>query len=141
MESQEIWMWIIIIVISLSLSALFSGCEIAYISSDRVRVELDVKRGGFISRIINLFYSKPDLFISTILVGNNIVLVVYGMAAAALLEPLIQQVYDNEGFVLLMQTIISTAIVLLTGEFFPKAVFRINPNRSLKLASSPLFLF
>ena len=141
MESQEIWMWIIIIVISLSLSALFSGCEIAYISSDRVRVELDVKRGGFISRIINLFYSKPDLFISTILVGNNIVLVVYGMAAAALLEPLIQQIYDNEGFILLMQTIISTAIVLLTGEFFPKAVFRINPNRSLKLASSPLFLF
>ena len=140
MTTEEFWMWIIIIVISLTLSALFSGCEIAYISSDRVRVELDVKRGGLISRIINLFYSKPDLFISTILVGNNIVLVVYGMAAAALLEPQIAKIYDNEGFILLMQTLISTAIVLLTGEFFPKAIFRINPNRSLKFFSSPLFL-
>lgn len=140
MTTEEFWMWIIIIVISLTLSALFSGCEIAYISSDRVRVELDVKRGGLISRIINLFYSKPDLFISTILVGNNIVLVVYGMAAAALLEPQIAKIYNNEGFILLMQTLISTAIVLLTGEFFPKAIFRINPNRSLKLFSSPLFL-
>ncbi len=139
--TPEIWTWIFIIVVSLMLSALFSGCEIAFISSDRVRVELDVKRGGLISRIINRYYSKQDLFISTILVGNNIVLVVYGMAAAALLEPQIEKVYDNEVFVLLMQTLISTAVVLLTGEFFPKAIFRINPNRSLKLFSAPLFCF
>lgn len=139
--TPEIWTWIFIIVVSLMLSALFSGCEIAFISSDRVRVELDVKRGGLISRIINRYYSKQDLFISTILVGNNIVLVVYGMAAAALLEPQIEKVYDNEVFILLMQTLISTAVVLLTGEFFPKAIFRINPNRSLKLFSAPLFCF
>lgn len=139
---EEFWMWTAIIIISLIFSALFSGSEIAYISADRVRVELDVKKGGFVNNIINRFYSKQDLFISTILVGNNIVLVIYGMGAAKLLEPWIEEmIWDNKAFVLGMQTLISTGIILLTGEFFPKAIFRINPNRSLKLFSIPIFFF
>lgn len=139
---EEFWIWTAIIIISLIFSALFSGSEIAYISADRVRVELDVKKGGFVNNIISRFYSKQDLFISTILVGNNIVLVIYGMGAAKLLEPWIEEmIWDNKAFVLGMQTLISTGIILLTGEFFPKAIFRINPNRSLKLFSIPIFFF
>ena len=117
------------------------GCEIAYISSNRVKVEIDVKRGGFIGRIINLYYKYQDLFISTILVGNNIMLVIYGMGAAELLDPWLKGIYDNEVFILLMQTLISTAIILITGEFFPKTIFRINPNSSLRYFALPIFFF
>lgn len=142
MEIDALWTWVAIIGISLVFSALFSGSEIAYISSDRVRVELDVKKGGLINKIINLYYSQQDMFISTILVGNNIMLVIYGMGAAKILEPWIAStMWDNEAFVLGMQTLISTAIILLTGEFFPKAIFRINPNRSLKIFSIPIYIF
>ena len=84
---MELGTWIAISLVSLLLSGLFSGTEMAYVTADRVRTELDVKRGGPLSRIINRFYSNSELFISTILVGNNIVLVIYGMGAAALLEP------------------------------------------------------
>ena len=133
--------WLIITIVSLVLSALFSGVEIAYISSNRVKVEIDVKRGGFIGKIINLYYSRQELFISTILVGNNIVLVIYGMGAAALLEPWIAVWCPNEAGILIIQTLISTAIILLTGEFFPKTIFRINPNSSLRVFSLPIFVF
>ncbi|MDE7443687.1 MAG: CNNM domain-containing protein, partial [Muribaculaceae bacterium] len=133
--------WIIIAIISLAFSALFSGFEIAYVSADRVRAELDLQKGGITSRIIDRYFSDPEFFISTLLVGNNIVLVIYGMAAAALLEPWLEQLYPNEAFILIMQTLISTAIILLTGEFFPKTIFRINPNTSLKVFALPMFLF
>lgn len=133
--------WLIIALISLVFSALFSGSEIAYVTSDRVRVELDMKKGGLMSRILSRFYSSSELFISTILVGNNIVLVIYGMGAAAMLDPWLKALYDNEVFVLLMQTLISTTVILITGEFLPKTIFRINPNRSLKLVAIPLYLF
>lgn len=133
--------WLIIALVSLTFSALFSGVEIAYISSNRVKVEIDVKRGGFIGRIINLYYKYQDLFISTILVGNNIMLVIYGMGAAELLDPWLKSIYDNEVFILLMQTLISTAIILITGEFFPKTIFRINPNSSLRYFALPIFFF
>ncbi len=133
--------WLIIAVVSLAFSALFSGVEIAYISSNRVKVEIDVKRGGFIGHIVNLYYKYQDLFISTILVGNNIMLVVYGMGAAALLSPWLESIYPNEVFVLVMQTLISTAVILITGEFFPKTIFRINPNSSLRYFALPIFCF
>lgn len=138
--SPDILHWLIIALISLLFSALFSGVEIAFITSDRVRVELDVKKGGVISRILNLFYRNSEFFISTILVGNNIVLVIYGMGAAALLEPWLESVYPHEAFILLMQTLISTGVILLTGEFFPKTIFRINPNASLKVVALPVWL-
>ena len=133
--------WIIITLVSLLLSALFSGCEMAYVTSDRVRVELDSKRSGPIAAILRLFYSNSELFISTILVGNNIMLVIYGMGAAELLDPWLKGIYDNEVFILLMQTLISTAIILITGEFFPKTIFRINPNSSLRYFALPIFFF
>lgn len=130
--------WILITLISLILSGFFSGTEMAYVTSDRVRVELDVKKGGPVSRILSLFYSKSEFFISTILVGNNIVLVIYGMGAAALLEPWLKTISGNDGVILLLQTLISTGVILLVGEFFPKSVFRINPNTSLKVVAVPM---
>lgn len=134
--------WLIIALISLLFSALFSGTEIAFISSNRVRVELDVQKGGLTSKIINRFYSNPEFFISTILVGNNIVLVIYGMGAAALLDHWLGSIFQqNEALVLVMQTIISTIVILLTGEFLPKTMFRINPNSSLKYLSLPIAFF
>ena len=133
--------WITITIISLILSALFSGSEIAYISSDKVRVELDVKKGGIINRIINLFYTRQNMFITTVLVGNNVVLIIYGMGMSELIDPWLQSFNSNEAFILAMQTLISTGIILFVGEFFPKTIFRINPNTSLKVFSIPIYLF
>ncbi len=133
--------WLIVALISLIFSGLFSGMEIAFISSDRVRVELDAQSGGVIGRLIGRFYSEEDIFISTLLVGNNIVLVVYGMGAAALLEPWLAAHISSDALMLLCSTIISTGIILLTGEFLPKSVFRINPNLSFKIFAVPIFIF
>ena len=138
---MELGTWIAISLVSLLLSGLFSGTEMAYVTADRVRTELDVKRGGPLSRIINRFYSNSELFISTILVGNNIVLVIYGMGAAALLEPPLRSIFNNEAIVLTCQTLASTAVILLIGEFLPKTVFGIKPNSSLKIIALPIYLF
>lgn len=133
---------IIVAVISLIFSGLFSGTEIAYITSDRVRVEVDLKRGGLIRRIIGRFYSDEELFISTILVGNNIMLVVYGMGAAFLIENCwLDHYHMNQALVLVLSTLISTGVILVTGEFFPKSVFRINPYTSLKVIAIPVYVF
>ena len=141
-ESIQPITWLIISLVSLIFSGLFSGSEIAFITANRVRVELDMKKGGIRSKIFSRFFSDPEFFISTILVGNNIVLVIYGMGAAALLDPWIKDVItDNEALVLILQTIISTAVILLTGEFLPKTIFRINPNSSLKYLALPIYLF
>lgn len=113
----------------------------AFVTGDRVRVELDSERGGIIGFILKRFYSNADLFISTILVGNNIMLVVYGMGTAKLMEPLLETVLTGEAAVLVAQTLISTAVILLMGEFFPKTIFGINPNTSLKVFAIPIFLF
>ena len=104
-------------------------------TSDRVRVELDIQKGGLIGRCLSLFYSNPNFFISTILVGNNIVLVIYGIGAAKMLEPWLETLFHNQAWVLISQTLLSTLVILLTGEFFPKTIFRINPNRSLRLVA------
>ncbi len=134
--------WIIIVLVSLLFSAIFSGMEIAFVSADRVRAELDTHKGGLSARIIDRYFSRPDFFITTMLVGNNIVLVIYGMAAAKLLEPwLIQWLGGSETLVLLVQTIITTVIIIFTGEFIPKTLFRINPNASLRVAGTPMYLF
>lgn len=134
--------WIIITAVSLLCSALFSGSEIAYITSDRVRTEIDAKRGGMLGRIINRFYADTEFFISSILVGNNVMLVIYGMGAAAMLEPWLREhVTQSEVLVLILQTLISTLVILLTGEFLPKTIFRINPNNSLRLFAIPIYFF
>ncbi len=138
---MDLTVWIVITVVSLFFSALFSGTEMAYVTADRVRVEIDIKRGGMISRIIKRFYANAEFFISSILVGNNVMLVIYGMGAAALLDAPLARLTDNEAVILLAQTIISTAVILLTGEFIPKTIFKINPNSSLKIIAIPVYLF
>ncbi len=127
-------------IVSLLFSGFFSGMEIAFVSSNKVRVEIDVKKSGLINRIIDMFYAHKDTLISTLLVGNNIANVVYGMAIAQLCLPMLEAAFgQNEAVLLLAQTLISTVIVLFAGEFLPKTMFRINPNQSLR-ACSPLML-
>ncbi len=134
--------WILITLISLILSGFFSGVEIAFITADRVRIGLDTSRGGLLNNIIGRYYAHQEFFISTILVGNNIMLVIYGMGAAALLEPWIAaHISTNQGVILLCQTLISTLVILFTGEFIPKSIFRINPNTSLKVFALPVYFF
>lgn len=134
--------WYIITGISLLLSALFSGMEIAFVTADRVRTKLDVARGGIISKLLEKFYSDSEFFISSILVGNNIMLVIYGMGIAKILEPaIVSWGVTSSAMVLLIQTLISTIIILFAGEFIPKTTFRINPNSSLKIFALPIFLF
>lgn len=133
--------WIIVTLVSLLFSGLFSGAEMAFVTSDRVRVEIDVKQGGIIGRVLRRFYANPQFFISSILVGNNIVLVIYGMGAAKLLDPLQDPLGIDDGTLLLLQTIASTIVIIITGEFLPKTIFRINPNASMRFIAIPIFLF
>ncbi|MDE6831947.1 MAG: hemolysin family protein [Muribaculaceae bacterium] len=132
--------WLIISIISLIFSAIFSGVEIAFVTSDRVRLEIDLQKGGLTSKLLNRFYNNSEFFISTILVGNNVVLVIYGIGAAKLIEPWLTLHIDSSFLVLLLQTLISTGIILITGEFLPKTIFRINPNVSLRYFALPIYL-
>ena len=132
--------WIAIIIIALLFSAFFSGMEIAFVSSNKVRAELDMKQKGLLSRILSLFYGNEEQFISTMLVGNNIALVIYGMGMAALLEPVIALVWNQEAFVVLMQTLLSTLLILFVGEFMPKTIFRIDPNATMRFFAPLVWL-
>ena len=114
--------------------------EIAFVSSNKVRAEIDMSRGGIINGLLNIFYGNREMFISTLLIGNNIANIVYSMAMARLLSIPLQQWVTNEALLLLVQTLIATLIILIFGEFIPKSVFRINPNASLRTSSIPLFM-
>ena len=131
---------LIIALIALLCSAFFSGMEIAFVSSNKVRAEIEMARGGIINRILNIFYSKREMFISTLLIGNNISNIVYSMAMAQLLTIPLKAYIANEAVMLLVQTLIATLIILIFGEFVPKSMFRINPNASLRTASIPLYM-
>lgn len=128
------------IIITLILSAFFSGMEIAFVSSNKLRFELEKKQRNLTSAILGIFYSHPQQFISAMLVGNNIVLVVYGLIMADFLSPLFFFT-QNQILITLLQTIIATVIVLITGEFIPKTFFRTNPNLWVRVFTLPLFLF
>lgn len=131
---------IVTTVVVLFLSALFSGSEIAYVQSSKVRMEIDAAGGGIAHRIIRIFSRHENMFISTMLVGNNIVLVIYGITFSIIINPILEGWFSNEALVLIVNTIISTGIVLIAGEFIPKTIFRINPNFMMRLLAIPLFL-
>ena len=131
-----IWIFLLL---AMFFSALFSGMEIAFVSANRLKIELDNKQGKYTAKILSSFLKQPAKFISTMLLGNNIALVIYSMLMAQLLEPkIIEYVSRNEFFILFLQTVISTLLVLFFAEFLPKALLRINPNRVLVLAAVPL---
>ena len=132
------------LIIVILFSALFSGMEIAFVSSNKLLLGIDQNNRSMTSYVIDKFYAKSNNFISSLLVGNNISIVVYGMLMAELLSlTILKNVHDNPSLNLLLETIISTIIIIFTGEFIPKALFRINPNRSLKrfaLITYPIYI-
>ena len=131
----------ILIVLSLLFSAFFSGVEIAFISSNRLRIELDKKQGLFSAKVISKFVDNPGKFLTTMLVGNNIALVLYGIIMASLLEPIITRFFSSSVVIMITQTIISTLLILVTAEFLPKVVFRSIPNLTLNIFSLPGMVF
>ena len=130
---------LIIIVVTLLFSAFFSGMEIAFISSNRLKVELDISKGTFSSKILGVFYNRESNFIALLLLGNNVALVLFGISASEILDPVIHSwgITEN-GIVLLLQTVISTILVLITAEFLPKVLVQLNPNFFLTITAFPM---
>ena len=134
----------IIVVLTLFFSALCSGLEIAFNSLNRLQLEVELTKKTFSSGIVRLFLKNQSRFITSLLLGNNIALVIYGMSMAKLLDPVARQILpaaiENEFVVLLVQTVLSTLLILLAGEFIPKTLFRINPNAILSFFAFPTFV-
>lgn len=131
---------IIPLLISMAFSAFFSGMEIAFVSSSKLRFEME-KGNDMTTRILSVFYHNPNNFISTMLVGNNIALVVYGIFMAQIIQDhLLAGIISNEASLVIIQTLISTFIILVTGEFIPKMLFKINPNMTLRLFAVPTYI-
>lgn len=133
---------IIIAVVALVLSALFSAYEISFLSSNKLIIELDRKEGQRYAVAMQPYLNNPDKLISSLLMGNNVVMVVYGLAMANILNPFIERfITENIVGVLLLETFVATIIVLVTGEFIPKAISRINPNGVFKWFYIPIIFF
>ncbi len=130
-----------IIISSLILSAFFSGMEIAFVSANRLRLELDRKQGQISSGLVSIFTSNPSQYIATMLVGNNIALVVYGIEMAKILTPSFEIYFNSPSSILILQTLLSTIIILITAEFLPKSIFRLHSNTLLNFFAFPVFIF
>lgn len=136
--------YITVVIISLIFSALFSGVEIAFVSSNKLQIELQSKQGFLSGKILAKFLERPSRFIGTTLVGNTIALVIYGIFMTYILQPILEQnlpsTFNNEATILILQTIISTLIVLTLAEFTPKSFFLINPNWLLSVFALPMVI-
>ena len=134
---------VILLVVSLLLSAFFSGMEIAFVSSSKLRYEVDKADRSLASRILGIFYRRPDSYISTMLVGNNAVLVIYSILMAALLDPWFKAIMPgiSDSLLLFFDTVLSTIVVIIFGEYIPKTIFRLNANSILRALSIPAYLF
>jgi putative hemolysin len=130
-----------LILISLLFSAFFSGMELAFLSSNRLKIEVDKSKGTLLSKLHSVFYKNESKVIAFILLGNNISLVIYGISSAVLLEPIIRGWgISSDSVILLLQTLFSTLLVLVAAEFIPKSIVQFNPNKSLKFGTFPLFI-
>lgn len=134
----------IVVAITLFFSAMFSGLEIAFNSTNRLQLEVDLKKNKFSAKIVSLFFKRPSHFITSLLIGNNIANIIYGIAVARLLRPfviwMLPASLEMEFFILLLQSIFSTLIVLVLAEFLPKILFRINPNAILSFFALPTLI-
>lgn len=129
------------LLIAMVFSAFFSGMEIAFVSSSKLRFEVDKSNRSLSGKLLSVFYDNPNNYISTMLVGNNIALVVYGIMMSRIIDGfLIQHITDNPALLLCVDTVISTLIILVVGEFLPKTIFKINPNATLRFFALPTFL-
>ncbi|MEM7548111.1 MAG: hemolysin family protein [Bacteroidota bacterium] len=136
---------LVLLLVTLLLSAFFSGIEIAFVSASKLHFELKNKKGEFTGKILSSFFQHPSRFITTTLVGNTLALVVYGIVMASILEPILQKnlpdvLSESAAFILLIQTLLSTLLVLITAEFTPKSFFMLNPNRMLSLTALPFVI-
>ncbi len=135
----------IVVTVTLFFSALCSGLEIAFNSINRLQLEVELTKNTFSAKLIGLFFKSQSRFITSLLLGNNIALIIYGMSMSQLLDaPVVHWLQaislSNDFMVLLVKTILSTLLVLLVGEFLPKMLFRINPNAILSFFAFPTFL-
>ena len=130
--------WLIIIS-TILLSAIFSGLEIAFITADKMQIEIINKKGGVTAKVLTAFTSSPSRFIATLLIGNNLALVTFGVYMEELLEPQFKIFTENTLFILLLQTIVSTIVILLFAEYLPKTLFRLKPNLTLRFFSYPMY--
>jgi len=131
----------LVIGISILFSAFFSGMEIAFVAANRMQLEVDKQKNDLTAGILNIFTTNPQQYIATMLVGNNLVLVIYGLVFAKLLEPWVNSMFEPRILVLLAQTLIASLLILITGEFIPKKIFKTYPNGLLKIFAVPVLFF
>lgn len=132
---------VIVIISALVFSAFFSGMEIAFVSANRLRIELDKKHKKFPSGIVSIFINKPTMYITAMLMGNNVALVIYGIYMERMLDPFFTSFVGSDIGIYLLQILISTIVILIFAEFIPKAVFRLKPNSFLNVFALPVYLF